>query len=1021
MRRFLTTKGWVVLAVLLLLPTVLLGQEVVGGIAGTIYDTSGAVVPNATVEVSGPNLPRALTTISTGDGSYAFQRLPAGIYKVTASATGFSPVQQIGINVELGRVARINFRLAAGGTAETVTVTADAAQVDTLSSSSAITVDKSFFDQLPKGRAFYDLIQIAPGARNEGKAGGYQIDGASGSENTYFVDGMEVTNVQTGVLSGQNRVPVEAVQQVEVKNGVMDAQYGGAMGGVVNAVVRNGTNSFHGQAGFYFDNNAMSARPRPTLEMDPTDDTRTRARYFQNTMDDYSTWNPVFNVGGPILKDRLFFFTGFMPTKTVTNRTVTFLSNDQTQAFSRKDVQHYVVNKVDWTPFSKIRTNMSWIFNPSYVRGNLPARQGTDDPTYDWAGVGSYSAANILTGQFDFIATNKLLFSFRGGYHFTNFKNGYALSTKTHIYSTANTMFTNLPASVPRITSSGWYQLGSGQTQFDEYTRVNLSADGSYLLSAAGQHNLKFGWMTNRLGNDVSTLSYPYGYYRFYWDQSYTCVTSQCTGKQRGTYGYYRWYTYGTLGNSSSDNQGLYIQDSWHVNKNLTLNLGFRMEREFLPSFAKEGIAAAPPIEFGWGKKLSPRIGVAWDPKGDGKMRIYGSFGEFYDVMKYELPRGSFGGDIYLTYYYAIDDPAIFNTLLNYGYPSDPSKLPGRFFEGVNWRIPSNDPQSCEKQGLDCKGMTIDPDLKPMKQRMVDIGAEYSVTSSMVASVRYTDRRLIRTIEDVGTLTSAGEVYYIANPGYGLVADPKTWGAGFPTTPKAVRKYDAIEFRLDQRFAKNYQYALSYTWSRQTGNYSGLASSDENGRTSPNVNRYFDVPWLAYTEQGKMAEGRLATDRPHTFKFFGAYTLRNRFGGTTFAPNVQLFSGVPLTTEINAISSTPVYPYNRGDMGRTPTFFSTDFNVMHDFRPFSKYESLKVRFEFTVFNLFNSSIVTNKNQVLIHEDDIRLTFDNETDIFKGFNTKALMTAQGDRINPMYGLASGFQGPRSCRIQLSFFF
>ncbi len=248
------------------------------------------------------------------------------------------------------------------------------------------------------------------------------------------------------------------------------------------------------------------------------------------------------------------------------------------------------------------------------------------------------------------------------------------------------------------------------------------------------------------MSNNVNRLDYPYGYYRFYWNQSYTCVTSQCNGKQRGTYGYYRWYTYGTLGDASSDNQGLYFQDSWRVNRHLTLNLGLRAEREFLPSFSKEGIAAAPPIEFGWGKKISPRVGFAWDPQGNGKMRLYGSYGEFYDVMKYEMPRGSFGGDIYLTYYYALDDPTLFNTLRTYGYPSDPSKLPGRFFEGINWRIPSNDPNDS----------TVDPKLKPMKQRMLDLGYDFSINPTLVASVRYTNRRLIRTIEDVGTLTPEG-------------------------------------------------------------------------------------------------------------------------------------------------------------------------------------------------------------------------------------------------------------------------
>ncbi len=187
------------------------------------------------------------------------------------------------------------------------------------------------------------------------------------------------------------------------------------------------------------------------------------------------------------------------------------------------------------------------------------------------------------------------------------------------------------------------------------------------------------------------------------------------------------------------------------------------------------------------------------------------------------------------------------------------------------------------------------------------------------------------------------------------------------------------------------------------------------------MNRYFDVPWLAYTEQGVMSEGRLATDRPHTLKFFGGYTHRSRLGSTTLSPNIAVYSGTPLTTELNAISSTPIYPYNRGDMGRTPVFYNFDLNLMHDFTPFAARESMKVRFEFTVFNLLNSSIVTNKDQVLLHPDDSQLQFEHETDIFKGFNTLKMMKEQGLRTSPLYGLASSFQGPRSARLQLTFFF
>lgn len=995
-----------------------LAQETSGAVRGNVTDPSGAAVPGATVELTGPSLPRSFVVTTDAAGGFIFPQVPAGTgYVVSATAAGFRNAKAADLAVQLGKATALEIKLEVGQISESVMVAADAVMVDTQSTSSAVTVDKSFFDNIPKGRSFYDLITIAPGARNESKTGGYQVDGASGSENTYYLDGMEVTNVQTGVLSSQNRVPVEMVQQVQIKNGVMDAQYGGAMGGVINAVIRSGANDFHGQVGFYFNNDAMQARLRPTLEYDPKDESHNSPRYFQNPLDAYSTWNPVFTLGGPLIKNRLFFFSGYMPTTTTTDRTVTFLSNNQTQTFNRKETQQFLANKVDYVPFQKLRLNASWVFNPTKNAGILPARQGTDNPSVPWGQRGDYTAGQILSGSADFIATNRLIFSFRGGYNYNNNNNLYAPATQTAVYySNGNAAtFPDLPANLKR--SSAGFVTGSasdGNTQFNIYERKNFNADVSYVANWLGQHSLSGGWQTNRLSNSTVALSYPNGYFRYYWNSSYSCVTSQCSGKQRGTYGYYRYYTYGTSGDASSNNSGIFLHDSWKVNRRLTLNLNFRTEREFLPSYSKAGTAAAPPIEFGWGNKISPRLGAAWDPTGSGKMRIYGSWGIFYDTMKYEMPRGSFGGDIYWTYYFPLNDPT--RVLTNQGYKLDGGghwvgNYPDPLYEGINWRIPSNDPNDS----------TVDPQLKPMKQRMLDLGYDYSINSSLVASVRYTNRRLDRTIEDVGTLGPAGEIYYIANPGFGLTADPKTWDAGFPTTPKAVRKYDAVEFRLDKRFSQKYQYAASYTWSRQYGNYSGLASSDENGRTSPNVNRYFDLPWLAYTEQGVMAEGRLATDRPHTFKFFGNYTQHSILGNTTLAPIFVAYSGTPITTEINAISSVPVYPYGRGDWGRTPVFANFDMNLMHDFVPIRSHEQWRVRFEFTIFNLLNSSTVTNVNPVLLNDQDGQLQFTNDADIFKGFNTKAIMAAQGDRISPLYGKGSEFQSPRSVRLQLSFFF
>jgi hypothetical protein len=991
-------------------------QETTGGISGTVTDPSGAAVPNAKVEITGTAIPRPLTLVTDAQGEFHFQQVPAGMFNMEVTAPGFRSVKKNGIPVVLGRVSRVDAKLEVGQVSETVVVNADAVMVDTTSSSSAINVDKSFFDLIPKGRSFYDLIGIAPGARNEAKAGGYEVDGASGSENTYYLDGMEVTSIQTGVLSAQNKVPVEMVQQVQVKNGVMEAQYGGALGGVVNAVGRSGSNEFHGEVGFYFDNSAMKARPRPTLQYDPNDPDLLTSQYFQWNGDQFSTWNPIFTLGGPIVKNKLFFFAGYMPIFTNTDRTVNFLTGE-TATYNQKYKQDYLNGKLDYAPFTKLRTSFGWTWNPNKNTGLLPNFNGQDAYSNPWGDLGNRTAGNILNGQIDYLASAKMVISFRGGYTYTNYNNNYGIPPTTAVYYSNSTVNnTSIPADLR--APAGWVSQATAFTAQDTYRRINLNADLSYIANWHGQHSIKGGWQMNELSNDVISASYPYGYYRYYWNLTYKCQTSQCTSGT-GPYGYYRYRDLGTFGNASSNNQALFIQDNWKVNKYLAINIGIRTEREFVPSFSTDPTIPSQAIVFNWPQKFSPRLGFSWDVQGNGKQRVYASWGWFYDIMKYELPRGSFGGDIWKEYYYALDDPNLVKT--NQGRPADPFKLPGKFFEVVNFRIPSNDPSKA----------LIDPNLKPIKQQMLDIGYEYSVSPTLVASARYTHRNLIRTIEDIGYEAPDGETYNIGNPGFGTVASKANWlkwmGPGIPTTPKAVRNYDAIEIRLDKRFAQNYQFAASYTYSRLWGNYSGLASSDEDGRTSPNVNRYFDEPWVSVQQNGQYAYGRLATDRPNTFKLFGAWSHSGRFGGTTIAPNIQLYSGTPITTEASLVSSLPSFPYGRGDLGRTPFYSNFDINFQQNFTPFKAHENMKMRFEFTVFNLFNQSTVTNIYKTMVNANYGQINFydaNGDTDykaIFKGFNAKGLMAEQELPMDPNYAKANGFQAPRTMRLQLSFVF
>src|SRR5262249_23300901 len=152
-----------------------------------------------------------------------------------------------------------------------------------------------------------------------------------------------------------------------------------------------------------------------------------KIQYVQNQVDDYRTWNPIFNLSGPLVKNKLFFFSAYQPLVTNSDRTVTF--TDGTKAtFHQRDAQQYLANKLDFQPFSRIRINGSWIWNPHRVTGSLPGYAGTDDPHNDWALLGNRTSGSILHGQIDYIATNKLILSFRGGSNYNNNNNNYGIT-----------------------------------------------------------------------------------------------------------------------------------------------------------------------------------------------------------------------------------------------------------------------------------------------------------------------------------------------------------------------------------------------------------------------------------------------------------------------------------------------------------------------------------------------------------------------------------------------------------------
>jgi hypothetical protein len=1014
----------------------LAAQEVTGNVQGEVKDPTGAVISNATVTAASQQ--RTFTATTDESGMYRFNNLLPGVYTITATASGFSKVSRENITVEIGRTLQVNFDLTATAAGETVTVTSGQDPiVDVSSSKTATNISQEEIELLPKANLnFSSVLEVAPGTRSESKAAGFQIDGASGSENVFVVDGVEVTEFVEGRLRAAKNIPLDFVREVQVKSAGYEAEFGGATGGVINVVTRPGTNEFHGEMRFEYTSDRFRAKDNPALTLSRLDPTQQTIDYFTNPSgkDQTRFFSPIFSLGGPIIKDKLLFYASYAPQYTKLTRRVDLIApiatgDTQVRTLdSRRITQRtkidYSFARLDFNPSSKLQVYGSFINSPVKTEGILDFTsffggtatsggfQTTSDfafrnPRYDFQG--GYSPSWQTGFGANYSVTPNLILSFRGGYSYFNDKGGsYDIPTNTPfpIISAPCTSTTAGPGTVcsPGTTTTGNPTISTNQlTSFDILKRTNLNFDASYIKRLFGQqHAIKGGYQVNRLSNDV-LFGFSGGRFQFFFNRT--------RAGQRGAYGFYVVDEFARSGAVNSTNQGLFIQDAWQIHPRVTLNLGVRIEKEFLPSFpiTPEGHPDVPPdaevatkpISFGWGDKVAPRIGAAVDVFGDGRLKLSGSYSVFFDTMKYELPRGSFGGEVFLRTFRRLETSDFRSISL--------SNQPGAIIEGpFDLRFPTNVTLPGERPG-------IDPNLKPYREHEFSFAADYALQRDFVVGARFTRKELDRAIEDIGGTDAQGnEIFTIGNPGFGTSVDFFD-----PPTPKAIREYTGLEIRADKRFGTNGYLNASYIRSKLFGNYSGLASSDENGRTSPNVNRYFDLPFLNFDTTGQTIVGRLATDRPNTFKFFGGY----RFGWNVLRKGMQtdigmgqlIYQGIPLTSEFNTVvtvgNGAAAFLAGRGDIGRTPWFTQTDLNVTQ-FIPVT--ERVRVLVRVNVFNLWDERNVTDQFRNFLAPGQSVLYPDLPTFLNSNNDFLQRIAAQHLVTDPRYRQPNAFQSPREAR-------
>ncbi len=449
-------------------------QETTGGLEGTVRDQSGAVVPRATVTVTTPTLVGSKVEETDAAGFYRFSNLPPGTYTIKVEAKGFETLKRDGLVLEVGHLPSVDLTMKVGQVSTVVEVNeSEAPLIDETTTTTLTNIPQEALQNLPHGTSFQSVIQFAPSARNEplegntamsngtgsaspgsasnGGSFGFSIGGGADSENSYLVEGQETANIIGGY--SHTNVPMDFISEVQMKTSGVSAEYGGALGGVVNVIMDKGTANWHGSVFTGFQDSGMNGSPTAFPRYD-IDSSGTVAKWglidpayqnYQPTRPHTSVFWPGFTVGGPLiglfpkvladpmnnrLKDRIFLFVGFNPEWNDFEETVKMTGIGPTP-FSQNTRTYYTYGRLDAEVTQKIRVFGSYLYQAQRQFGeSLPEFDSVNGYTNPTAGnplsvyahnIG-YSAPNItLNTGADITLTNSLVATSRFGYYFENY------------------------------------------------------------------------------------------------------------------------------------------------------------------------------------------------------------------------------------------------------------------------------------------------------------------------------------------------------------------------------------------------------------------------------------------------------------------------------------------------------------------------------------------------------------------------------------------------------------------------
>jgi hypothetical protein len=885
-----------------------------GSLEGKVVDAQGAAIPGANVTVTSDQGSKSIVTDSSG--RFFAPYLTPGRYSVKVELAGFSPVEQKGIQVRLGQRLELNFTLKVGERQEVIEVVGGEPVIDTSSTTVGGTLDTDTLKRLPVGRNFTDTLYLVPGVNSSGGVGraNPSMSGASGLENNYVVDGVNITNTGYGGVGSYSivfgslgsGVTTDFIKETQVKTAGFEAEYGQATGGVVNVVTQSGGNDFHGNVFGYFRPSSLESSYKQL----------TTENGNLNT-DGQSNYDFGASISGPLMKDKLFFFGSFNPQYSTLSRTAPAGFPLASQGpIDRKRHTYAYAGKISWQANANHKFDFSAFGDPA--KGDMGPQRSSSLLATDASFSSIEYGGHNQVARYDGILSRNWLIEAS----WAHAENKIGETPSVDQWRVVDTTVT------PNVITGGigFYEQGN------KGTNSQYQFKSTNIFNGAGNHQLRYGIQYEDIHYDNinqrtgPTFAAP--------DGTQTATGAQVNVIPDPVFGRIYRVVRANLNSGRATTQkylSLFAQDTWQIGSKLTLRPGVRYEQQKLEGTqpppdicfegdsvpgAGNGSGAAIPCSFKWSGNWAPRLGATYDLKGDGRSKLFVSFGRFYTKIPNDLAARAMSADA------GISRADYFDANLTQPVP----------------------------QGVEAGGVTnhyalagagasqISPDSKSSYQQEFLGGMEFAVGRNVSVGARYIHRSVPRILEDYqpagvvafeGLCSNANSVEYFINnispslPRFqcnGSGSDAQLISqAGFEDP---VHKYDSVEFTINKTFSDNWSLMASYRWSKLSGLYEGAYRND-NGQSDPSITSLFDFPTNdpSYTAIGArdygyrgdiryqgctLGCGVLPNDRTNQVKLYGNYA----FSALNVGLGVQAGSGIPLTN----LAANPNY----GNSGEIP-------------------------------------------------------------------------------------------------------